>query len=460
MKALLFGEGGGRIGAGHQVRLGALARALAASGHEPILAGRALEGSPHTWAWRGLHFRMAAADGSSAEAALEAARSTKPDAIVVDHYDVGRDVLADLAALAPLALIEDIPTARAQQARLAINAAPGVLPSDYPSSVVALGPAHALLRAEFASRPPARGPRLLAALGSAKFDRAKLLAALLDATPHEVDWIGPGMSGRRDRVRVFEHVDAATLASLMAGCRAALLSASSVCFEAASTGLPFVAVETAGNQARLAAGLAALGVPVLATSDACEARTLERALAVAADHRLKVDGRGAERVAARVAELSIAEPGLRLRDGCWRDSDLMLSWANDPSVRGASFEERIISAEEHAAWLSRKLMDPEARLFVAEDEAGPAASLRLERRERAATVSLSVVADRRGRGLGLRALEAVRHWARCARFAERLLAHVRADNPASLRLFERAGYLATGPLAVNGRPGRSFERPV
>jgi spore coat polysaccharide biosynthesis predicted glycosyltransferase SpsG/ribosomal protein S18 acetylase RimI-like enzyme len=460
MKVLLFAEGSRSLGAGHQVRCGALARALIERGHEPLLAGRGLFGSAHAWAWAGLPQRLLPAATSLREAACEALHGCRPDVVVVDHYDLDQDALAELRRTAPLALVDDVPDGRAAEARLIVNVAPGTQPSDYADTPAALGPAHALLRPEFqASAETLRGPRAFVALGSADaLVREAVLGALLEATPLELDLVGAAPHAD-PRVRSHQGLDAAAMAALMRSSRVGLVSASSICFEAACARLPFVAVETARNQQRLANGLRALGVAVLSVKQAQEPRRIAEALHCAEPGPLEVDGRGAERVAERLHELTIETRPARLRAAVWNDAARLLDWANEPGARRASFEEHAIQPEEHRAWLARKLMDPEARVFLVEDD-GPAGTARLDREGRVATVSLAVAAERRGRGVGRRILDALREFSRRGAFAERLLALVREDNASSQQLFERAGYARTARLAVKGRPAYRYELPV
>jgi spore coat polysaccharide biosynthesis predicted glycosyltransferase SpsG/L-amino acid N-acyltransferase YncA len=460
VKVLLFAEGSRSIGVGHQVRSAALAGALLRQGHEPALACRALDGSAHPWAWAGLTYTLAAPDASTRSALFDARGRERPDVVVVDHAGPDEALLGELARETPLALIDDVPSARAGPAHVVVNSAPGLEPSDYPGSAVSLGPAYALVRPEFSHVPALdRQPAVLVALGSARtFDSDAVLEALLQATPLRVDWVGaPPSAAQRPRVSVLPHQDASGMASLMARSSLGVLSASSVCLEAACARLPFVAIETAPDQQRLALGLASLEVPVLCGGATAEG--LRAAFERAARARLSVDGRGAERVAARVVEAAIRTPSLGLRSVVWRDAPALLALANDPEARRGSFSERVIGADEHVAWLAGKLVDPEARLFVAE-EGELVGSGRLERAGGTAVVSLAVAPGRRGSGVGGRMLSALREWSKAAAFVERLLALVREDNAASLRLFERAGYARTGSLTVEGRPAIRFEQVV
>lgn len=469
LRVVLFADGSGTIGAGHQVRCGALARALVAAGHDALLLARDLPGSPHRRLWQDLAAELTAAKAGVAEALGAALQRHGPDVLVVDHYDVDAALLAEVGVRTRVALIDDVPSERAWPASLVINSAPGVRPSDYAGQAVALGPSHALVRAEFQAvrHRPEPGEAVLVALGSARsFDADDVLRALLERPGLAVEWVGVAPNGlgglapsQRSRVRVHEGLSAADLAGLMARCGAGLLSASSVCLEAACVGLPFAAVATAANQGRLAAGLAERGVPVYEAARA-PWRAAAASLGALAGARLAVDGHGAARVAARLLETTVKPASATLRPAVWDDAARLLEWANDAGTRQGSFHEQPIAEDEHRRWLEAKLLDPEARLFVVCDGTEPAGSARLDREGSHATVSLAVAPGLRGRGLGGRILDALRDWTRRARFAERLIAFVREDNLTSLRLFERAGYARAGRPVVNGRPAFRLERDL
>jgi spore coat polysaccharide biosynthesis predicted glycosyltransferase SpsG/L-amino acid N-acyltransferase YncA len=463
LKALLLADGGAALGAGHQVRSAALAAALAEAGHQTTLVCRDLPGSAHAWAWRGLTYECLSAEASLEALALDSIARHVPDVVVVDHYAADGSLLAALSARARVVVLDDLPGRELAPAALVANAAPGVRPRDYPGTPAALGPAHAPVRPQF--RPPGAGaPRdgLLVAMGSSRnVALAEVLRTLHDGTQDGLEVVRGShpVVEVPQRVRLHHDLDAGALADLMRRCRAGLLSASSIVFEAARCALRFAAVVTEPHQERLAAGLSALGVPVLGVADA-DAFTRAVETAAALGPRLRVDELSTARLASRVLEAAIETRAPRLRPLVWNDRDELLAWANDPAARQGSFETRPIAREEHEAWLEAKLMDPEARLFVAMEEGGAIGVLRLERARESATVSINVVPSARGRGAGRRMLAALQEWVERARFARRLVAFVRHDNAVSLRLFRGAGFEERARELRNGVEALRFERAL
>ena len=471
---LIVADGATAIGAGHQVRCAALAQALVARGRTVLMAARDLPGSTHGWAWRGLATLVLPATLDADGLVRAAHAQSAATVVVIDHYGVGAAATAALAAAgAAVALIDDDPGRDLAGVALVANAAPGVLPAEYPSAAVALGPAHALLRRAFAGpwSPAARSARILVMLGGT--DASGLLPVLvanLLAAGHDLEVVtapGGGAAGGRlaelaqahpARIAWRQGLGADEVAGLMRRCRAGVLTPSSVVFEAAACGLPVAVLPTAGNQRRMVAGLAGGGVPVLDAQRPGEWAAAITA-AAAAGTRLVVDGQGAGRVAQRLLELGVPpDPQARLRAARWDDAGTLLAWANDPETRAASFASAPIAEAGHRAWLAGRLADPETRLWLVEDPAGgdPVGTLRLARAEGGGTVSITVAPARRGQGWGGRMLAALAAWNRAAAFAPRLVAWVRDDNPASLALFAAAGYRVDGRAAQAGRPATRF----
>jgi RimJ/RimL family protein N-acetyltransferase len=123
------------------------------------------------------------------------------------------------------------------------------------------------------------------------------------------------------------------------------------------------------------------------------------------------------------------------------DGPRLLEWRNDPSVRAVSGTTRTISASEHAAWLPRVLADPERTLLIVEREGDPVGSVRFDRRDGEAEISITVAPAQRGYGIGAQAIRETTEHELAARAAlGRVVARVGAANAPSRRAFEHAGY--------------------
>lgn len=108
------------------------------------------------------------------------------------------------------------------------------------------------------------------------------------------------------------------------------------------------------------------------------------------------------------------------------DAGLLHRWANDPDTRRWSFTTDPIPWDVHRAWLEGVLR--EGVLLIGEDESGPVGSVRFNAD---GEVSITVAPARRGRGLARPMLDSALQYSN----ARRVVAFVRPDNEASMRLF-------------------------
>jgi RimJ/RimL family protein N-acetyltransferase len=139
--------------------------------------------------------------------------------------------------------------------------------------------------------------------------------------------------------------------------------------------------------------------------------------------------------------------GLRLRPATSGDTRDVFAWRNDPWIVSLGSTRRTVAWEEHAAWFSRVLADPRRLLFICEDEGGAGlGTTRLDVVDDArADVTIYLLREFTGRGLGVRALvqaasEGFARWPIRA-----IHAHIRADNAASRSAFAKAGFRDTPP---------------
>ena len=154
---------------------------------------------------------------------------------------------------------------------------------------------------------------------------------------------------------------------------------------------------------------------------------------------------------------------IELRGATADDAELVHTWANDPVTRAASFSSAEIPLADHLAWFGRQLAAAGHHLLIAETEAGaPFAFVRLDTREQAedrCTISINLDPAVRGQGLGTATLEAASCWAAGAglRFIDAL---IRPTNRASVRAFEKAGYVHASETEVQGQPALHLIRSL
>jgi RimJ/RimL family protein N-acetyltransferase len=121
---------------------------------------------------------------------------------------------------------------------------------------------------------------------------------------------------------------------------------------------------------------------------------------------------------------------------------LLLDWANDPETRAASIQREPIDRFTHLAWLTPRLASPDCRIWIGlTPDGAPVGVVRFERDAAGvATASISVDAGQRGGGYGHALLEAGLAAARRELRPSGVRAWIRAENAASIRLFEGLGF--------------------
>ncbi|MBI3529700.1 MAG: UDP-2,4-diacetamido-2,4,6-trideoxy-beta-L-altropyranose hydrolase [Betaproteobacteria bacterium] len=192
-------------------------------------------------------------------------------------------------------------------------------------------------------------------------------------------------------------------------------------------------------------GVAQAAMAVLA-SPAWIARLADRSSAI-------VDGLGAVRVSARLTAGEV-----RVREATRQDSEKILYWRNHPIIRKYSGNSAEISIDNHHNWFEKVLSDPNCHLLIGEDGQGALGVLRYDILPKAARVSIYVVPNRLGNGIGAKLLAAGERWviARCPEVVA-ISAIVHPENGASIRMFENAGYRKAELLFSKNLIGRKIE---
>jgi UDP-2,4-diacetamido-2,4,6-trideoxy-beta-L-altropyranose hydrolase len=349
-----------------------------------------------------------------------------------------------------------------------------------PDAVSLLGTKYALLRQEFlpaiqpARMPPSLCRRILVTLGGA--DPGNVSLTVLKALQrlcgnHRADLevrvvVGPAnphlaalQRGLVNLPFVCDLVSASDdMPTLMHWADVAVTAAGGTCWELACLGVPFGTIVVADNQEQVAEELAAAGVSVhfgrvrelrneklAADIASLMADDEQRRMMVETGRRL-VDGHGA----ARVVEMMVLT-GLRLRVATVDDRQLLFRWANDPVVRHNSFHATAITWEEHCAWFTAKLQDPACLMFIALlDDGQPLGVVRFDMQRHSATVSVSIAAEFRGRGVGGRLIRKACEALLAIRPISRVNAYIKKDNVASQHVFAKAGFSRESDVPYQG----------
>jgi RimJ/RimL family protein N-acetyltransferase len=128
-------------------------------------------------------------------------------------------------------------------------------------------------------------------------------------------------------------------------------------------------------------------------------------------------------------------------------SDIPFLWylRNCPYIRKVSRNSKAIPLEEHIEWITPVFLGLTSKqLFIIEDRGTPAGYMRLDLLEKGkAEVSIALIKDFQGKGLGTKALKSALSEAK-RQNATNVLATVHKDNVASQKLFEKLGFKKQG----------------
>lgn len=143
---------------------------------------------------------------------------------------------------------------------------------------------------------------------------------------------------------------------------------------------------------------------------------------------------------------------IRLRAARPSDCERVWQLNNEASARAASRSTQPIPLADHVRWFNVRLGDPDTVLDIVEVGPGRAVGVvRLEWRGEAAEISLAIDPAERGRGVGSATVRAAAAAAAARWPGSPVVAWVAADNQASVRCFETAGFVRVGGRLISGR---------
>lgn len=332
--------------------------------------------------------------------------------------------------------------------------------------VCLLGPRYALLRPEFRnefhsrSADERRAFRIVISFGGSdpSGETLKVLAAItgnqLQNTSIDVV-VGFWNKHRIEIERMCNEVPGANylfnvgnMAHLMAGADLYVGAGGTTTWERCSLNLPGIVIATAENQVAGSVAMARQGVQIyLGRATEVSGQGVVDAIrfvqhnpwlreALGSGGAKMVDGLGAERVVRRLLSGNIS-----LRNASLSDCETVFQWRNSPEVRSSSFNQEPINFEDHAAWYTAALSNPDKVLLIAMSHGKSIGVLRFDLQVRKAVVSIYLSPESLGKGLGEYVLSAGSAWMseHHSHIAE-LEAETLPENKASAKVFERAGF--------------------
>lgn len=125
---------------------------------------------------------------------------------------------------------------------------------------------------------------------------------------------------------------------------------------------------------------------------------------------------------------------------------------NDPSVRERAINTDSIPWEEHVEWYADVMSDPNRLLFVTQYGGQDCGVVRYDLDDEAteAEITIALQDEFRGKHIGRSVIELTASSILERGGVETVVAHVRPDNPPSLKAFRSAGYVEAGREILRG----------
>jgi UDP-2,4-diacetamido-2,4,6-trideoxy-beta-L-altropyranose hydrolase len=391
--------------------------------------------------------------------------------VVLDGYHFGPDCQkAVRAAGYKLLVVDDYAHLPEYHCDILLNQNIGAKEFVYKGDVgqKLLGPRYALLRPEFLAarakaeerRFPEKPRNILLTLGGGDFSEhlariasdfsipelaACILHVIAGVVPQER--IRELLRNCPAKVEILSQVD--DMPALLLDADLCITGGGSTCWELCCLGVPFLTVKVAENQRGVVAGLSKLGVGEPFTGEwfrlFLQTAVLRREAGFIG--RTVVTGEGVKLTLAHIGVCTVT-----LRQATPSDSYLIWQLANDPAVRGVSRNSRPISWEEHLLWY-RAQLGHSLPFWVVEGAGGEVYGyVRFaEGAENRVVVSIALMAEERGKGIGTEALRQA-----CHRFWERfpiaqLEASILDSNMVSQGMFRKESFNLAGEEQVAGR---------
>jgi RimJ/RimL family protein N-acetyltransferase len=135
-------------------------------------------------------------------------------------------------------------------------------------------------------------------------------------------------------------------------------------------------------------------------------------------------------------------------------SDLLLyfEWSNDADVREQSFQNDIISLDNHTTWFNNKLLDSNCVMLVFENELKiPIGQIRFQKENDSAfVIGISVAKEQRGKGYASILLTQSSNYFLEENPEKIINAYIKENNIGSILSFKKAGFSLANELIIEG----------
>ncbi len=155
----------------------------------------------------------------------------------------------------------------------------------------------------------------------------------------------------------------------------------------------------------------------------------------------------------RGEELLIARPALP------EDVETYFRWVNDTEVRKNALQSEPITWKIHQGWFTDRLAEPTSLLLLFSVLNQPCGQVRFDSGGHSAFIDISLDQEFRGRGFGSRMLYLAEEQLRLRKPGiTQVIAWVKINNTASVRLFEKSGYKKTNNFIQQNKELFTFHK--
>ena len=148
---------------------------------------------------------------------------------------------------------------------------------------------------------------------------------------------------------------------------------------------------------------------------------------------------------------------ISLRKAQLSDSEMILSWRNEPTTIPWMAATRMLEFDEHHTWFCKSLNDPHCLFFLILSDETPIGQIRYHKNDtewldHASKVSINITHSMHGKGIASIAFKRGSEMVRETHFSQNIFAYVRPDNIGSIKAMENAGFIRDKIVTVNNEP--------
>lgn len=148
---------------------------------------------------------------------------------------------------------------------------------------------------------------------------------------------------------------------------------------------------------------------------------------------------------------------LTIRQATIEDMLLVYEWANDTITRQMSFNQTPIVFDNHQNWFTKIITDPTHYLLIVEKNQLPIGQVRLNK---AGVIGISIAPNSRGQKLGLPVLQTGLQYFQNHTTHTTITAYIKPENKASIKIFERVGFIFHQDTLMQDNPCAEYHFTV